>query len=369
MRKICVLTSARSDYGYLKGLLHKIDEDFNLTLQLVVTGGHLLKEQGNTIEEIIKDGFNITKIVDVKIDNSSNVKISYSISRLSERFTTVFDELKPELLVVLGDRYELLPVCTSAYILKIPIAHISGGDITEGAIDDGIRNAITMLASYHFPGTVNSQQNISRMINSNKSIYMVGEPSLDNYNLLNLLSRNEISNILNIDVTKKWILMTFHPETKISIRKNMQYLKTILIALNLIENKEVIITKANLDFGGKEINNYVEEFIKNKSSFHLFPSLGQLKYFSLMKQVKFVIGNSSSGIVETPFLNIPSIDIGNRQMGRYKCSNILHSSGELEDIKLNIAKALSYSSNNVGDRFYWGDGNSVDKIFKVIKNV
>lgn len=369
MKKICVVTSARSDYGYLKALLHKIDEDLSLTLQLIVTGGHLLKEQGHTVDEIVKDGFNITKIVNVNIDNTSNVEISYSMSRLSEGFTKAFDEIQPDLLMVLGDRYELLPICTSAYILNIPIAHISGGDVTEGAIDDGIRNAVTMLASYHFPGTISSQQNIIRMINTNKNIYMVGEPSLDNYNILNLLTRDEISSILNIDINKKWVLMTFHPETKISISENMEYLKNILIALNSIDNKEIIITKANLDFGGKEINNFIENFIKDKNNYHLFSSLGQLKYFSLMKQVQFVIGNSSSGIVETPFLNIPTIDIGNRQMGRYKCSNILHSSGDLEDIKLKISKAFSFLSNGVEDRFYWGDGNSVDKIFKVIKNV
>ena len=217
MKKICFVTAARSEYGLLKWLMHDIDADSAFQLQLIVTGGHLLKEQGHTIDAIIADGFKIDAVVDANLDTSSTEKIASSMGRMAEKFAPVFSELKPDLLFVLGDRYELLPICNTAFVMRIPIAHLSGGDVTEGAIDDGVRNTVTMLADYHFPGPIDSAKNIERMRGNSKNIWAVGEPGLDAFNRIELMSRNQLADNLGLDVNKKWCLMTYHSETRESL--------------------------------------------------------------------------------------------------------------------------------------------------------
>src|SRR5574344_2348781 len=199
MKKICFVTAARSEYGLLKWIMKDIAADKDFQLQLIVTGGHLLQSQGHTIDTIISDGFNIDATVNANLDVSSTAKIAASMGRMAELFAPVFEKLTPDLLFVLGDRYELLPICNTAFVMRIPIAHISGGDVTEGAIDDGIRNAVTMLSTYHFPGTTDSARNIERMRNSNKNIWAVGEPGLDAFNRIKMMSRKELAENLNLD--------------------------------------------------------------------------------------------------------------------------------------------------------------------------
>lgn len=368
-KKICVVTAARSEYGHLRWIIQDILDDCDLELQLVVTGGHLLQDQGHTVDQIIEDGIPIAATVDAKVDNSTTESICYSMSRMQKGVTKAFSELEPDILVVLGDRYELLPICTTAFVMGIPIAHISGGDITEGAIDDGVRNAVTMLATYHFPGTQSSADNIIRMHNSDKNVYVVGEPSLDLYNRISLMSREELSHDLCIESSKKWILMTYHPETKKSVEYNVYAVENCLKALHeSCSDYEIVVTKSNTDLGGKEINQYIENFVEKKTEFKLFPSLGQLRYVSFMKQVDFVIGNSSSGIVETPLLGVPAINIGNRQRGRYQCKNIFQSCVSFDSIQKSISRVLC-ESIDFSDKEYWGSGFTSYKIVSILKNV
>lgn len=368
MKKICFVTAARSEYGLLKWLMKDIEDADEFELQLIVTGGHLSYEQGHTIDQIIDDGFKIDCIVDDKLDTCTTARIAESMGRMAEGFARAFEELTPDYLLVLGDRYELLPICNTAFVMRIPIIHLSGGDVTEGAIDDGIRNAVTMLAQYHFPGTEDSAKNIIRMRGSDKNVWVVGEPGLDSFNQEKLLSRKKLADNLQIDSDKRWALMTYHAETKESIEYNISNVKNCIDVLIAQDNLQTVITYANADFGGKQINECVEEAeTKYPEKIKVIPSLGHFRYLSLMKQVDFIIGNSSSGIVEAPFMNIPTINIGNRQKGRYQCGNVIQCEPNLEKI-IQAVKDIEKIRNRMPDDLnYWGDGHTSERIVEILK--
>lgn len=367
-KKICFVTAARSEYGLLKWLIKDVNECPEFEMKLIVTGGHLSYEQGHTIDQIVGDGFQVSHIVDAKLENDTPSQIAESMGRMCEGFAKVFNEISPDYVVVLGDRYELLPICNTAFIMKIPIIHISGGDITEGALDDGIRNAITMLADYHFPGTEDSAQNIIRMRGTNDHIWPVGELGLDSFCREQLLSREKLARDLCLDMKKSWVLMTYHAETKKSLECNLNSVKTCIDALLSLDNCQTVITFANADFGGKQINEYVQKMAKqNPIKLKVVPSLGQLRYLSFMRQVSFIIGNSSSGIVEAPFLNIPVINVGDRQKGRYQCGNIYQCLPIQADI-LNKIELIKQSKNVISDDLhYWGDGHASERIITIMK--
>ena len=369
MKKICVVTATRAEYGYLKWIMKDILEDPSLELQVIATGTHLDKTQGYTVDQIIADGIPVTEMVSVQLDNSSPKAICETMARYSKGFTDALSRLNPDVLVVLGDRYELLPICSTAFMLQIPIAHLSGGDVTEGALDDGVRNAVTMLATYHFPITKDCAQNIIRMRGEEKNIYTTGSTSLDFFNRTKSMSREEIAENLGLDINKKWALCTLHSETKQNVEYNLQMAKNLFAAMKEgLSEYQIVITKANADFGGKEINNYMEQAVKeNAAQFVIVPSLGQMRYFSYMKQVQFVIGNSSSGILETPYLGVPTVNIGERQKGRHRCENIIQCGSSEPEIKKAIEKALSGSFAIKSD--YWGNGNASLQIKDILKNI
>ena len=368
MKKICVVTAARSEYGLLKWLIKDIDESDDFTLQLIVTGGHLSYDQGHTIDQIIEDGFKIDYTVDAQLDTTSTARIAESMGRMAEGFAKAFEELEPDYLLILGDRYELLPICNTAFVMRISIIHISGGDVTEGAIDDGIRNAVTMLAQYHFPGTEDSAKNIIRMRGSNKNVWSVGEPGLDSFNREKLLTREELAGNFQLDINNRWALMTYHAETKESIEHNIHNVKNCVDVLVSQDDLQTIITYANADFGGSQINEYIEEVAqKYPKKLKVIPSLGHFRYLSFMKQVDFVIGNSSSGIVETPFMNIPTINIGNRQKGRHQCGNIVQCLPKLEAIRNAVENIEIVKKTFHDDLNYWGNGHTSEKIVEILK--
>lgn len=369
MKKICFVTAARSEYGLLKWVMKEVDASTDFELQLVVTGGHLLKEQGHTVDRIIEDGFRIDMEVDSHLDFSSQEDIAASMGRMAEGMSHAFSYLHPDYLVVLGDRYELLPICNTAFVMNIPIIHISGGDVTEGAIDNGIRNAVTMLATYHFPGTIESADNIIRMRGSNTNVWSVGEPGLDAFNKELLMNRAEIAEALGLEIDKQWILMTYHAETQDSLTNDLETVASCCNALKSIPNSTVVMTYANADFGGDRINEYLEKVSHNNSLlFKCRPSLGSRLYLSLMKQVVLVIGNSSSGIVEAPTLKIPVVNIGNRQKGRHLCSNVIQSGKSYEEIINAIEIALNTVVDD-SDVDYWGDGKTAERIVHQLRNV
>lgn len=366
MKKICFITAARSEYGLLKWLMKEVDESSEFQLQLIVTGGHLVAEQGHTIDMIISDGFRIDAEVDAQLDLETKESIAVSMGKIAEGMAHALASLSPDYLVVLGDRYELLPICNTAFVMTIPIIHISGGDVTEGVIDDGIRNAVSMLATYHFPGTIDSAENIKRMRGSNKNIWMVGELGLDSFNRESLTNRNSLARELNLDPTCDWALFTYHAETKKTLDFNLKVVKDCIEILEVIPGLQVVATYANADFGGNQINEYLESVnsIRNRN-IRVVPSLGNKRYLSFMKQVSFMIGNSSSGIVEAPSLGVPVVNIGDRQKGRYQCSNIVQTSTDKEAIRIAIGKAMD-NKRSVKD-CYWGDGHTAERIIEILK--
>lgn len=366
MKKLCFVTATRSEYGLLKWIMKEAEKSDRFQLQVVVTGAHLMYEQGHTIDTIINDGFLVDETVDVQLDTTSTETIAESMGRMAQMFSHVFSRLSPDYVVVLGDRYELLPIVNTAFVMCIPIIHLSGGDITEGAIDDGIRNAVTMLSEYHFPGTKDSAANIARMRGSNRNVWAVGEPGLDSFYREPLMDRAEIAENLGLDIKKKWILFTFHAETKKDLDYNLNAVKTCLSLLLNLNDVQIVATYSNADYGGKHINEYLDRVSEqNPAMIKVIPSLGNRRYLSYMKQVSFVIGNSSSGIVEAPTLGVPVVNIGDRQKGRYLCTNIIQCDTDYESIKLAIHRANEMNTDSKD--YYWGDGHTAERIIEILK--
>lgn len=367
MKKLCFVTAARSEYGLLKWIMKEVDASDAFQLQIVVTGGHLLEEQGHTIDQIIEDGFAVDAEVDAQLDVSTKESIAVSMGQMAIGMARAFARLKPDYTIVLGDRYELLPICNTAFVMTIPIIHISGGDVTEGAIDDGIRNAVTMLATYHFPGTVDSAENIKRMRGSNKNIWAVGEPGLDSFNRESLMDRITLAKELNLDPDRKWVLFTYHAETRKDLKYNLQIVRDCIEMLGALPGIQVVATYANADFGGDQINDYLNSVgIEEGGNIKVIPSLGNRHYLSYMKQVSFMIGNSSSGIVEAPSLGVPVVNIGDRQKGRHLCGNIIQCDADKHHIMKSINDAQTLNVN-LSDYDYWGDGHTSERIIEILK--
>ncbi len=363
--KICVVTAARSEYGLMRWIIDSIHKNPDLELQLGVTGAHLSPEQGLTYKFIEEDGYPIAEKVPMLLSCNEESGIAKSMGVCSISMADAFNRLKPDIVVVLGDRYELLPIVGTALVMRIPVAHISGGDVTEGAIDDEVRNAVSMMSSIHFPGVVDSAHNLHRMLGTEKNVFAVGEPGLDSFIRLNLWDKDQTAKDLNLDINQKWCLVTLHPETKLSVEENLRMAQNLFEAMKRTNGVQYVITKANADIGGVYINNYWAEVVENNAErMQLYASLGQIRYLSYMKHADMVVGNSSSGIVEAPFMGTPVVNIGDRQKGRHICRNVICCGrGESE-----IFDALQNAQN--ADRkvdTFWGDGYTSERIVQKIK--
>lgn len=371
LKKICVITSARSEYGLLKWLMLEIKKDAELQLQLIVTGSHLSSNFGYTVNEIEEDGFIIDERVDMHLEEISPVKIAQSMGHCMIGLSTALDRLKPDILVLLGDRYELLAIAGTALVMNIPIAHISGGDITEGAIDDQFRHAVSKLASIHFPGNEESAKRLVKMGENPNTVFNVGELGLDSFLYLDFISRANLTKLLNLDKNQKWVVCTYHPETKIETQTNLSRVRSILDALLEFDDLQVVASKANADNGGTQINDLLLVYCKKyPERIILFDSLGQLKYLSLLKSAFFMIGNSSSAIFEAPVIPLPAINIGDRQSGRFTCKNILQSNGSEEDI-VNKIEYIYKSSKEYLENIEspYGTGGAAIKIKNILKSI
>lgn len=364
MKKICIVTAARSEYGVLHWVIDEVNNDNDFQLQLVVTGAHLSSGQGLTYKFIEQDGYTITAKVDMHLTSDDRANLVRSMGKCSEGFADVFEDLKPDLVVVLGDRYELLPIVSAALVMRIPIAHISGGDVTEGAIDDEVRNAVSMMSTLHFPGVVDSAKNLHRMLGTDKNVFAVGEPGLDSFIRYNLWDKETTAKELNLDLQKKWCLVTIHPETKISLEENLKTVQSLYTSMLQTHEIQYVVTKANTDAGGVAINEFWSEVARKNPSVQLYASLGQIRYLSFMKHADMVIGNSSSGIIEAPFMGTPVVNIGDRQKGRHICKNVICCGRNQEEILNAIFKADK--TERIIDT-YWGDGHSSERIVAEIK--
>lgn len=359
MKKICVVTATRAEYGVLQWLLRAIEAAPGLELQLIVTGAHLDPAQGMTVDLIEADGFRIDRRIDMELADDS-AAIARSMGLCAVGMAGALRELCPDMLVVVGDRYELLPVCSSALVMGVPVAHISGGDVTLGAIDDRVRNAVTMMASLHFPGTEASAANIRRMTGSDCNIFVVGEPGLESFLNFDLPSRAELAAELGLDASRPWVLATLHPETLQATDYNMDMAAAMIAAISSAADCRTLITGANADLGGAAMNAFFKDAAaKSHGSIVFCQNLGQRRYLGMMHQAACVLGNSSSGILEAPFLGIPTVNIGRRQEGRHLCANVTTVPADTDAIAAALNAALTAPRR---PDFYYGDGHTAQKI-------
>ena len=377
MRKICIVTGSRAEYGILRGLMKAIKDDSELQLQIIATNQHLSKLQGETYKEIERDGFTIDYKVymadDEAPDNANTT--AKSISRGVAGFADAFDALQPDLLLILGDRYEMLAVASTALIYKIPIAHLHGGEITEGAFDDAIRHAITKMSHLHFTSTEAYRKRVIQLGEQPERVFNVGALGVENVLRNDFMSKEEIEQSLNFLMTDKCFLCTYHPVTLSNMPSEIQ-VQSLLEALDDYKGYHIIFTYSNSDTNSQIIIKRIQEYVdRNQGRCMFIPSFGQRRYFSALMYMTAVIGNSSSGIIEVPSFGIPTLDIGDRQKGRIAADSVIHCGYSTEEIKDGLKKVVAYGHKAIdrstfgrlqGKNPYYKEG-TCDAILNVIK--
>lgn len=366
-RKICVVTGTRAEYGLLYWLMKEIQGDPDLQLQLVATGMHLSPEFGLTYRSIEADGFSIDAKVEMLLSSDTPVGVAKSIGLGVIGFADTLKRLAPDMLVVLGDRFEILAAAQAAMVLQIPLAHLGGGDTGMGTYDNIIRHCITKMASLHFVTHNDARRRVIQLGENPDRVFSFGATSVDNIVKMRLLSRTELEQELGIVLEKLIFLVTFHPLTMDDSTGETQLL-ALLNALDDFRDEKtcsVIFTKSNADNGGRALNQILDAYVKRNSNCYLFDSLGQTRYLSMMKQASVVIGNSSSGIYEAPYLRTPTVDIGSRQRGRAASSSVIRCEAEESSIREGISKALAFKFQNVV--MIYGDGNASCRILEKIR--
>ena len=362
--KIAVLTSSRADYGIYLPLLKAFKNDSFFDLSIIAFGTHLSKNHGYTLNQILEDGFEVLVKVDTMIDGDSPLDISKAIGKTITKFSTIWNENKFDLVFCLGDRYEMFAACVASVPYNIKLAHIHGGEQTLGAIDEVFRHSITNMSTYHFTTTDQYKNRIIELKGGDKNIYNVGALSIDNLKTLPLLSVEEFKNKFNIDLSKPSILVTFHPET-VLLEKNETYINELLAALNETKNYQFIITMPNADTMGNMIREKLNIFISENFNAIRVESFGTLGYLSCMKHCSFMLGNTSSGFVESSFFPKYVINIGERQTGRIVTENIYNCPIEKNAILKGIEKFNQKKlPASIG---IYGDGNAAKKIVTIIK--
>ncbi len=369
-RKICVITGGRAEYGLLRPLLEELRGDTCLCLQLIVTGMHLSSEFGFTYREIENDGFIINKKVDMRLKVDTSAGILKSMGFALSGFAKAYKELTPDIIVVLGDRYEIFSAVVAAYVSRIPVAHIHGGESTEGVFDEGFRHSITKMSYLHFSSTEKYRTRIIQLGESPERVFNVGAIGLDNIKKLKLLPKSELERALKFEFKKHNLLVTFHPVT-LEHNTSKEQFKNLLEVLDGLKKTALIFTKANADTGGRIINSMIDKYVlKNRNKASAFTSMGQIRYLSTMKFVDAVVGNSSSGIIEAPSFKIGTINIGDRQKGRLKLKSVIDCQPEKMAIKTAIKKLYSLQFQgilkNVTNQY--GDGKAAERIKDILKH-
>lgn len=369
-RKVCVITGSRAEYGLLKPLVEEIKKEKDLKLQLVVTGMHLSPEFGLTYKQIEKDGFFIDEKIEIILSSDTPVSISKSIGLALIGFAEAYERLKPDIIVVLGDRFEIFGAVAASCVSRIPIAHIHGGELTEAVFDDSFRHSITKMSHLHFTSTEIYRKRIIQLGEDPKRVFNVGALGLDNIKRTKLLSKKVLEKELNFKFKKHNLLVTFHPVT---LEKNTskQQFENLLDVLDSLEDTHIILTKTNADIEGRIINKMIDGYVsKNSSRSVSFTSMGQLKYLSTMQFVDAVVGNSSSGIIEAPSFRIGTINIGDRQKGRVKASSVIDCNPTHEDIRnaFKILYSKEFQDNLKSIINPYSDGNTAKRIKDILKH-
>ena len=369
-RNICVVTGTRAEYGLLYWLMKEIVADNELELQLIVTGMHLSPEFGLTYKEIEKE-FKIDKKIEMLLSSDTSIGISKSMGLAQISFSEAYEELKPDIVVVLGDRYEIFSATSAAMIANIPLAHLHGGETTEGAFDESIRHCITKMSHLHFTATDEYKNRVIQLGEHPNRVFNVGGMGIENIKRLKLLTRDEFEKSIDFKLNKKNILVTFHPVTLENSTAKEEF-QELLDAIDELKDTNIIFTKANSDTDGRIINQMIDEYVSKESNKSIcFTSLGQLRYLSALQYVNAMVGNSSSGLLEAPSFKIGTINIGDRQKGRKKANSIIDCEPNKKSIKKAFKKLyfLEFQNSLVNVKNPYGDGCSSQKIIKEIKKV
>ena len=367
IKKICVITGTRAEYGLLKWVMMGIQEDPKCTLQTLVTGSHLSEAHGLTYKTIEDDGFHIDKKVEILSNSDSSIDIAKSIGFGFMGFADALNQLHPDLIVVLGDRYEIFSAVSTALVMNIPVAHLHGGEVTEGAIDEAFRHSITKMSHLHFVATDEYRQRVIQLGENPDKVYEVGGLGIDAIKKIKLLDKKNLEAELNFSLGDKNLLITFHPVT---LEKDSAeiHVKELLKSLKKLENTNLIFTMPNADTDGNKIMELIKQFVLKQDNSVVYKSLGQLLYLSCVAHMDGVIGNSSSGLTEVPSFNIGTINIGNRQGGRMQATSVINCEAESDSITnaIKTLYSMPFQENLKLVKNPYGEGGASAKIVSKI---
>jgi len=365
-RKICVITGSRAEYGLLRPLLRRLDEDTQFKLQLVVIGTHLSRKHGQTINDIIADGFNIAAQAQTVFDNATPIDIARNLTVTTAEVSGILEGLKADLVVLLGDRYEIFGAAIVANCLAIPVAHIHGGEVTQGANDDAMRHAITKLSHIHFVATEPYARRVVQMGENPSRVYNVGALGVENVLKQPVLKKADLERELGFQFRDKNILVTQHPVTlaKDPIADSVQLFE----ALAGFEDVGIIFTQANADIYGNKINEMIKSFVAKNPNSIFVKNLGTLRYISAMEHTDVVVGNSSSGIIEAPAMGRPTLNIGDRQKGRLASPSVINCTGNTDAIRASLMQVLNDNSVIKASTIY-GKGDTSNQIIEALRHL
>ena len=364
------MTGSRAEWGLLSGLARKITDDPELELQIIATNMHLSPEFGLTYREIERQGFRINRKVEMLLSSDSANATGKSVGLATIGFADAYEELAPDMLLVLGDRYEILAAVTAALFYKIPVAHLHGGEVTEGAYDDAIRHAITKMSHLHFTSTEEYRRRVIQLGEQPERVFHVGAIGIDNIRHIALLDKKVLEEQLDFPFDRKTVLVTYHPETLDAIPVEEQF-RNLLEALDDRQDIRILFTLPNSDTGGRIIVRMIEEIVaRNKQRARAYTSLGQLRYLSALRFVAAVVGNSSSGILEVPSFGKPTLDIGNRQKGRLAANSVVHCGVSGAEISEGLNRVLSdaFAKQTACVQNPYEKEDSALEILKILKN-
>lgn len=367
-RKVCVVTGTRAEFGLLRWLMGEIQNHPQLKLQVVATGMHLSPEFGSTYKEIEEAGFPIDSKVEMLLSSDTNTAVTKSMGLGVIGFADTFERLSPDIVVVLGDRFEIFAAASAAMIAGIPIAHLHGGETTEGAFDESIRHSITKMSHLHFVAADEYRQRVIQLGEHPRRVFNFGGMGIDAINRVALLSREELEKSLDLTFRNRNLLVTFHPVTLEGGRSSTAQMRELLVALDGLNDTTLIFTLPNADTGGRELSAMVQAFVESHVNAKVYTSLGQLKYFSCLAQIDGVVGNSSSGLAEAPSFKVGTINIGDRQKGRLKASSVIDSEPNSQAIQsaLKTLYSAAFQSSLASVSNPYGSGGASSAIVKML---
>jgi len=369
MKKICVITGSRAEYGLMSRVMRLIQEEPDMQLQIIATNMHLSVEYGETYKEIEADEFVIDKKIPILSSSDTTNATAKSVGTGMIGFADAYEELQPDMIMVLGDRHEILAAVSTALFYKIPVIHIHGGEITEGAYDDSIRHAITKMSHLHFTSTEAYRQRVIQMGENPETVYYVGALGCENIRQMQLMDKEELEKSLNFKLDRNTILVTFHPVT-MENNTSEKHLKELLAAIDKFENLRMIFTLPNSDTDGQVIIKLITEYVaKNSHKAICFSSFGAKRYLSIFQYIGSVVGNSSSGLIEAPSFHIPTLNIGDRQKGRIAAASVIHCKPERADIeeKLKVIMQPGYAESFKNIENPYDKPNTAYEIVQTIK--